>query len=204
MGSVLEKLTYYDILGYLVPGMIFWICTVWEKFFLLPTENLEFLGKLSGFCMLAFIVISYVTGMILSEIARRLSFFVQKYFANEMCSSILEEAIVKKALKNSGMTESEPTKIEKEHYRIMYSAIQADSKYSRIHNYASAEILYKNLVVAFLLSMIGRFFLGEQKEISFYYGICIASVIIFGLRWKRFSEKKRDYTVLWFTEKYIK
>lgn len=173
--------------------------------------------------MLVFIVMSYITGMILSEIARWFSFFVQKYLVKVMCinkvvksdsveakdkegkcRSILEEKIVKKALKNSGMTESEPSQIKTEHYKIMYSAIQADPKYSRIHNYASAEILYKNLVFALLLSMIGHFYLDVQKEISFCYGIYLISIVILGSRWKRFSEKKRDYTILWFTEKYIK
>ena len=76
--------------------------------------------------------------------------------------------------------------------------IQADSQYSRLHNYASAELLYKNMVVVSVLAMgIG---VGQQNMTEIIIGA--VSVVLFARRWIRFAERSRGYTICWFVQKY--
>ena len=80
----------------------------------------------------------------------------------------------------------------------MYSEIQADSQYSRLHNYASAELLYKNMVVVSVLAMgIG---VGQQNMTEIIIGA--VSVVLFARRWIRFAERSRGYAICWFVQKY--
>lgn len=115
---------------------------------------------------------------------------------------------IRKALQKSGLITKDisQNQISDEYIQLMYSDIQTDTNYKRIHNYASAEVMYKNMTFAlffgsasaFLISIYFKSF-AEDWVVS-VVGVFLA--IVFIRRRKRFDEKKKQYTVEWFVKKY--
>ena len=85
------------------------------------------------------------------------------------------------------------------HYINMYSDIQADSLYVRVHNYASAALLYKNMMVVSGICAV-KFYLSNQMLEMF---VAFMAIIIFAVRWYRFEKKTKCYVINWYVKKYV-
>ncbi len=211
--ELLQRLTLYDLLGYTLPGAILLIVVDSGEMNRFIEE-----GTLSG--LIIFIAVAYVAGIIISELASWVKAFIQKY--REKCQKEKSwekfcadnDITVKKirtAMINAHMldkTAETAVDIEKkkvkdsvyarERMQAMYADIQCDPRYSRIHNYASAVHLYKNMAfVSFVCTILGIFEYNVCKSVI--WGVC---TIGFCVRCERFSKKKHEYTVLWFLQKY--
>ena len=205
----------YDLLGYTVPGLTFLVMASFRWYLQIPVEKLEQYSNYEGYIGVGFFVCSYICGIAISEIAR---FFLEsvfqkkKWFCSETCMSDLGKKLgmdsIRKALQKSGLITKDisQNQISDEYIQLMYSDIQTDTNYKRIHNYASAEVMYKNMTFAlffgsasaFLISIYFKSF-AEDWVVS-VVGVFLA--IVFIRRRKRFDEKKKQYTVEWFVKKY--
>lgn len=212
MDSFLEKVTLYDIVGYMIPGSVCVVLSGIQPFYYLCLGKGSVWKDYKWFIFCFILITFYVVGIALSE----LSYILIKNI--NMSKEIKEEIKRIKIdpytlLEHSGMTNE--TSGEKDLgvcLKIMYSDIQTDPVYKRIHNYASAEVMYKNMFMALL---VGDFFwiigiccnVYHQRECNLAFLYTVA-VIAFGLmclyfqRWKRFYIKKVRYTVLWFSKKH--
>lgn len=208
--ELLEKITLYDILGYTFPGGI--------TLYILNKYNFE--QKFSTFGIIIFIVMSFLVGVLISEIASWFFtklFSQRKKFQNKIWKKTgLDCSVIAKALKNSGSIEDENSINDasevSEHFINMYSDIQTDKEYSRIHNYASAGLLCKNMAIVSFICAIQFLF----DKCSVCSDICstfidkelmkiivsIAALIIFSLRWIKFERKKISYTINWYVQKH--
>jgi len=207
MDSLLEKITLYDILGYMVPG-IFFITLV-----LLPLDpqtimpEIELIEKIGTAFTLAAIAASYVCGLVLSEAARWLVDLYAHLLPDScLLSGAVEKEQIISALKSSKLVKEEnlspDMEIGAEYYQLMNGAIQADGEYKRIHNYASAVILYKNLACAAFLSILVRHMFWQNPG-GLYDMAGLGLTAIFVVRWARFQKKVRKYTEIFFVEKYL-
>ncbi len=204
MNSVFEKVTLYDLLGYMVPGAVFVLLGITEPLFRLGSDEQKILSDFEGYFMTVFVIISYTSGIVLSEIARWVSCLIDKVFGRKYTFENTEA--VKLALEKSHLVDRQKLQgalDSRKYFKIMYGVIQQEKDYGRIHGYASSEILYKNLAMAFGLNAILR--IGFSKIYSVPGGIiiCSAIAVIFFIRWRRFRDKKVKYTELWFRKKYI-
>lgn len=233
MGAVLEKITLYDILGYLLPGSVLMILVSYGAGQAEMSIDPGWWSDSEGFGYFVFFLTSYLVGIVLSEIMTwvwrvckwLLSVLKQKcpktvgvIFGRiinfltkgkgKKCTNIwnaeIEEALVKSGVKSGsdkfkkGM---EKATLEKEYIQYMYGCIQGIDKYKRIHNYASAQVLYKNVAGALF---IGAFFTWRFCDADNLWMIivCIIMGLIFIGRGIRFQKKKFKYTVIWFLEEF--
>ena len=195
--ELLEKITLYDILGYTLPGGI--------ALYILCGYTIE--TDLTTFGIVIYIAMSFLLGILISEASAIVTERVKKSkkIRNKIWDSIgLEEKIVGKALEKANVLEKN-IKFDKEklweYYTYIYSDIQVDKTYNRIHNYASAALLYKNMV---LVSAIAVFMYGKEGILELKVGGAIGAMILFAIRWYRFEKKKQCYAISWYVEKYIK
>jgi type IV secretory pathway VirB3-like protein len=176
MNSIIEKITMYDILGYLVPGTLFWVLGVSGKVLELISNGMiqnDTMGDYSAVLWVAVTVVAYAAGIALSEVMRwvclvcgwvasplcKINFLVliwekmKAFFKIESVENRLTQQI-KQALEKGHYLSAEDRDGNwtvddvKKYYKIMYADIQADEKYSRLHSYASSEVFYKNLAAA--------------------------------------------------------
>jgi hypothetical protein len=235
MDSIIEKITMYDILGYLVPGLLFIVLGVSGKVLeVISNETLPIdkLGDFSAILWMAVIVVAYAAGIALSEVMRwvclvcgkvtsclgKINFFAKiREKLRSFCQKESDEndriSRIKQALDKGGyLSEEEQRKdwgaddVEKK-YDTMYADIQVDENYSRLHNYASSEVFYKNLTMATaagvavdILAFGGGYggTIGRGKEVA----IAVVLTAVFWVRFRRFAKKKEKYTLHWFVEKY--
>lgn len=217
MDSLLEKITLYDILSYLVPGVFMWILILlplvcgsipWqESDWILSAE-----GSFGTIILIGAVIIAYITGLILSEVSRWFIIWREKSCGNFQLP--VDEAIIKQALQRSGLILStDPlNNIKQESYfKIMYNDIQVDPDFKRIHNYKSAQILYKNLICAVLFSMIARMFMIITKAVApcssmywAYEAACMGMAVTLWVRYRRFYKKVWEDTVIFFVKKYVR
>lgn len=218
--EVLQKVTIYDLLGYTVPGTILVgvieMCFFYSQLF--GDEYKNYAGYICG----ATILLGYVAGMFIAELTnvfleRRC---IKKLFENKEELNNIGYATILKALEKAGVMEqtssfapeNQVVQINQEeqvkkYYRYMYADIQADSKYSRIHNYASSELVCKNSSFVFLISTI--LILGSQCEsLEMGEGIGILIVGIAGTtllfrRYLKQRDQKNAYTLDWFVQKHL-
>lgn len=118
----------------------------------------------------------------------------------------IPDSRIQEALKNAGITDPEEKETNIDQYmKQMYSDIQSDKEYRRIHNYASAEVMYKNLALAIPISAV--LLCTYYPDCMWGKGIVLVSGIIgmyiSWMRCKRFCGKKQEYTVCWYAEKYL-
>lgn len=203
MDSVLEKITLYDILGYLFPGCVLLLICLFGIKADWTGEYLEQWKDSTGIVYFAFFLASYLLGIVLSEMTEWVLclFRKMKHKSHIMSDTFMDQLAA--ALKKSGVKEQENDireKLrhngEKEYMYYMYGMIQSSSEYKRIHNYASAYILYKNMTAALITGMI---LLHCTTGIGI--GLCCGlGLIIFLLlvRSYRFNRKKERYTIIWF------
>lgn len=206
MDSVLEKITLYDLLGYFMPGSL---VTLLVGYGILTSGNTA-MGKwyqdYTGLVLYAFIVLSFVCGILLAEIGRILLKRMDKekeVYKLPIPFNIVQEAMEKAGLQYPDFDENRTQKYLKD----MYSDIQSDKNYSRIHNYASAKYMYRNMMMAVIVNTLlsGGFFVQRQDYCSVLWIVPIGVIItyLFWGRYQRFKRRVRDYTVYWYVEKYL-
>lgn len=193
--ELLQKITLYDLLGYTFPG-----CTllyIWNYSEICNTKQDSF------FFIGMFVVLGYLLGIAVSEFGAVLRDILGIRIKKNLNGKVkIPLEIIKKAFLNAGfiskINEDFNWEIVSERFLEIYADIQADKNYSRIHNYASAELMYKNMAVVSLVCGI-RYISEVQKSASL---ICIVVCMLFLHRWRRFYEKKISYSLSWFVQKY--
>ena len=208
MGSFIEKITLYDLLAYTLPGSVLLVVFLskWKE------EILDILIKYDGYkgCfVLFFIATGYICGIMVSELSRWFdimytTFQKKALHMKESCN--LEEEVLATALINAKLVKNAnaiadcASEVEK-NYSYMYGDIQTDNNYTRIHNYASAESMYKNMALVSVASTIILLrYYGYHKQIIIVGIICF---VLFTIRQIRFHKKVRMYTLNWFVKKYV-
>lgn len=213
MDSFFEKITLYDIIGYMLPGSMFVFLAGLQPFYHGWLDHKELCNGGKGYIILCLVVISYVVGVALSELAHIL--VRKRHGEDRKIKELLQQRGVNLVdlIDRSGVliTEVNNSLSLSECFQIMYSDIQTDSNYKRIHNYASAEVMYKNMFMALSVGEVfwvleGFFYTMCQGRLSFFAVVVAAAVFalinLYLCRWKRFNQKKMCYTLLWFEKKY--
>lgn len=209
MDGVLEKITLYDILGYLFPGcvLMMMILTAYKDWTLKLVAEM---GDNTGILYFAFFLISYLMGMAVSEAAMFILSISRKVitFIAGKCgwrgiqrNDLWKEQMIK-ALKKSGISNDE-NEIRNNfgfYMTYVYSVVQSSAEYKRIHNYKSACVMYKNMIFALLAGNIVMY-LCKVADIRFYVS-CIVICVLLVRRYVRFSAKTDEYTVTWFIDKF--
>lgn len=208
MDGVLEKITLYDILGYLFPGcvLLMMILTAYKDWTLkLVAET----GDNTGILYFAFFLVSYLMGMAISEGAARIVSLCGKIAGKCGCGWLQrknswEEPMIT-ALKKSGISNDE-NEIRRnlknnsgDYMNYMYGIVQSSAEYKRIHNYKSACVMYKNMILALIAGDIMMYW-HRAADIRIYVG-CIVICVLLVPRYIRFSAKTNEYTVIWFIDK---
>lgn len=202
MDAIVEKITLYDVLGYFAPGSLVMIAVCGMFLDKSSQEDAALYQNYENLFVYGFILMSYLCGILLSEVGRR----IMKLQANDTEFSVADVKI-KQALVKSGIVDSPDATITITDYlKQIYNDIQSDSTYKRLHNYASAEVLYKNLALAMLISaVILCIYFPESlwgKGIVLVAGI-VGMKIAWG-RAKRFAQKKLEYAVCSYVGKYLR
>lgn len=197
--ELLEKITLYDLLGYTMPGCVLIYILKWPQDF--TTK------KISSLNIVMFIVFGYLLGILVSEISNLL---LKKWEVSNMAKTEVERKIkleadvIKIALEKAKVLQNNSVAADMglmwKYFRYMYMDIQADKTYTRIHNYASAEVLYKNMA---LVSAVYAVIYGINNNQCIKTLLIFAVTVVFLLRWWRFSKKKMVYTVYCYVNKYI-
>lgn len=218
MNTVIEKVTLYDILGYLIPGIVFEILTGLEIILeiLLNTGNVvqlkeaeKYVTDINGIVMLAFVVLAYCIGIMISELASITErMIVKKCFKLRLSDKlVIDLEAIKAALKKSKLIQEEVTEndIKSGKYeRLMYADVQINDKCKRIHNYVSAKIMYRNLmfsiVISVLVNVLVRTHGYDLFHVTYMGQICCVAAVIMWMRWIRFYAKCKEYTLYWFLE----
>lgn len=215
MNSIIEKITLYDFFGYLIPGAVF-MSLLSVRF--IQELGSDILTDLQGFksqLMVFFLLWSFLSGLVLSELARVISDVVDKLgLKNKYVDSVkdtanIDEPMLKEAMQKSKLAENgdniQYADLLK-YLPMIYGAVQSDEKYKRLHNYASSEIMYKNLAAAVLFGGIPEILFLIQKiqgwTIKGAVAVWILSVFLLMHRYYRFRIKKSAYSLIWFIEKY--
>lgn len=210
MGSLLEKITLYDILGYTFPGCVLLLL-------LLGTDVeciFSFLDQWSdykGAVFFLFFLTAYLSGIILSELAD-MFWAIGKKIKPSLSAEwerdvFLNEQVVK-ALKESGYydaSEASAGEIERSdvsrYMGYMYGTVQKGTEYTRIHDYASAYLLYKNLAMALGAGTMLLFFSKGWNFVILIGGVILTALMV--KRSIRFYHIKNKYAVVWFLNKYL-
>ena len=226
MGSMLEKITLYDILGYLLPGCLLEtiVCLEYmlEKWVLADgvLERIkEILEQFNSFFVVAFIIGGYCLGLILSECSawanRKLGYENKIKYDNRA----ITDDVLKKAILSTGLVEKKElerrlrTKNIKNpqviYGTLMYALLQHDEKYKRIHNYRSGKLMYRNLCGAMVIG--GLYVICRIVKMKWFYiwmlfcgVIYVVGIGFLHSRYKKYCAKSQEYARVWFVEKYLK
>lgn len=215
MNSIIEKITLYDFFGYLIPGSVFMSLLLVRLIQELGSDGLTDLKDFKSQLTVLFLLWSFLSGLILSELARVISDFADKrglkdrYVNSVKKTANIDESMLKEAIKKSKLVENgdliQNTDLLN-YLPMIYGTVQSDEKYKRLHNYASSETMYKNLTAAVLLGGIPEIlFLPQKLQCGIIAGIVVVwilSVILLMRRYYRFRIKKSAYSLIWFIEKY--
>lgn len=196
--ELLEKITLYDLLGYTLPGcVLLYVLGVFED----PGSGAGF------FSVMVFIVIGYVTGILISEASAWLTggkTFSEKLKRTAEKKIKPDPETVKRALMKANVLPDPAPAADMDlvwnYFAVMYADIQIDGSYSRIHNYASAVPLYKNMAVVSAVCIVAY----ALRQQWIFCVVSAAAAILFVHRWRRFEIKKILYTVSWYVQKYSK
>ena len=215
MNSIIEKITLYDFFGYLIPGSVFMSLLLVRLIQELGSDGLTDLKDFKSQLTVLFLLWSFLSGLILSELARVISDFADKrglkdrYVNSVKKTANIDGSMLKEAIKKSKLVENgdliQNTDLLN-YLPMIYGTVQSDEKYKRLHNYASSETMYKNLTAAVLLGGIPEIlFLPQKLQCGIIAGIVVVwilSVILLMRRYYRFRIKKSSYSLIWFIEKY--
>lgn len=215
MNSIIEKITLYDFFGYLIPGSVFMSLLLVRLLQELGSDGLTELKDFKSQLTVLFLLWSFLSGLILSELARVISDFADKrglkdrYVNSVKKAANIDESMLKEAIKKSKLVENGDLIQNTDflnYLPMIYGTVQSDEKYKRLHNYASSETMYKNLTAAVLLGGIPEIlFLPQKLQCGIIAGIVVVwilSVILLMRRYYRFRIKKSAYSLIWFIEKY--
>lgn len=215
MNSIIEKITLYDFFGYLIPGTVFMSLLLVRLIQELGSDGMTDLKDFKSQLTVLFLLWSFLSGLILSELARVISDFADKrglkdrYVNSVKKTANIDGSMLKEAIKKSKLVENgdliQNTDLLN-YLPMIYGTVQSDEKYKRLHNYASSETMYKNLTAAVLLGGIPEIlFLPQKLQCGIIAGIVVVwilSVILLMRRYYRFRIKKSAYSLIWFIEKY--
>lgn len=212
MGAVLEKITLYDILGYLLPGSVLMILMSYGAEQAGVSIDPGWWGDSEGFGYFVFFLMSYLVGIVLSEIMTWVwkacellpKFWKKGKEDTDIWNEEIEEALVKSGVMCRSVKLAKGMKKEtlnKEYSRYMYGCIQGIDKYKRVHNYASAQVLYKNVAGALFAGVVFIWCFCGVKNL-WPSVVCIIMGLVFVERSIRFKKKKCKYTVTWFLEEF--
>lgn len=199
--ELLQKLTLYDIFGYALPGCI----AIGLFRYNVDWKTLMDRGFSTFLICVIWVMLGYLVGIIITEISDMIwpTDKKEENYLHKLCDDYgisLDNLVA--ALKKAHILEeqnnvSDFAELEQFDSQI-YSDIQIDGKYNRVHNYASAELLYKNMILVCILSFITGIMYRIWPEI-------IGGIIggfFFAKRYKKFYERKMGYVLCWFLNKY--
>jgi len=211
--ELLQKLTLYDLLGYTLSGIIFlWVCV--SNGFLPELEQAQYTGGSEYWC--ALIILGYIAGIVIAELVEFISGGLEKikeirgsekqYWNRIIKIYGISKEELEAALKNAKKDNNDIAQCNSagdllyQYRSYIYSDIQTDEKYSRLHNYASAELLYKNMTAVFAAASIMAVVQHELPKVI----ICVIGMICFFIRFMQFKERKVGYAACWYIQKYSK
>lgn len=209
MSNIIEKITLYDLLGYTLPGTVLvgaWSCAYlisagWELCSFAECKDY------AGYILAALLVSGYAIGIALSEVTYLCSKWIEKteWFQNGNEIDKIGYTVIAEALANAGLiqktNETSNKAAVKKYMKTMHAMTQTDSRYSRLHNYASSELLCRNLAFD-ALGCGAAVFKVTGNVAAVLCGIFLAVVYI--IRWRKQYWNKKYYVVSWFVEKYRK
>lgn len=197
--EVLQKLTLYDLLGYALPGCVLLV--------FLYADSPEDLAAMEVGGVLLFIAFGYLIGIMISELMRWVELLIGKLGGKKQWSLIcsqysLTRERMERALKKAHIIEPADSCGDmaslSDYSTAIYADIQTDTKYLRVHNYASLALLCKNMFCVSLACMVD----GLLKQ-SYGEGLFGAvGLFCFGVRWQRIGMRQTGYAICWFLEKY--
>lgn len=201
--ELLQKLTLYDLLVYTLPGTV--LLMIWKQ------EDLQQVSEAGAADIILFLAVGFLTGVMISEIMSWLEKIIENFHTERQWKKVCEkytlsEERIREALQNARIIseisdEDEGEKTNCARYCMaMFADIQADPKYSRIHNYASAALLYRNMVLTAAFCMAA----GAVRSSCGQIVAGIVGMICFSVRWRKFQIKEVGYAICWFIEKYEK
>lgn len=208
MDNFLEKLTLYDLVGYTIPGTLCVLIFggyIWgEKISDILKSNI--FSEYKIYIILGLLIMGYLAGIIVTEIGDWAVGVLKKL--DDVEAGIGYEKIgydlIKAALVESGAISVGASICMEEDVDIymgyMYGELQTDSKYSRLHNYASMELLCQNMLIA-TAALIAWW-----VKAGFTYGIVGGLFVeyLFYRRWKLCYQRKKFYVAAWFVQKHQK
>lgn len=204
MVEVLQKITLYDLLGYAVPGTI--LVGVIGVSFLSGEPDLEKYADYAGYICAAGILIGYVLGIAISEVTDIICKVLKKgkYFKKNDIN-IPDYTIIAENLEKAGAIRDKNSINSMDEATFysgyMYNDIQVEAKYSRIHNYASAELICKNMAfVSFVSAIILGICSSDMKVCIILIGWGLSALFL--RRWKRNLFRKEAYAIHWFVQKH--
>lgn len=214
MDKVFEKITLYDILGYGFPG-IFMMSIMYALFYkMVPSSVYDAMKDNDIIVLVMMIIFGHITGLLLSELSK--TKMLKHFFSGNQSDRLKKygDYVINKSLGRSGLSTLKNWSDEdKENY--MYSIVQVDQAFSRIHCYSSAEVMSRNASIACFLGCFAVFFrpfiYGYNQSItslSCFKHLLALFLLFCGFiflkeRSKRFAKKKKDYAVKWFIMKYL-
>ncbi len=228
MSGLIEKITLYDLLGYALPGSI--LLGILSFTCMMIQGNMKSLYDMYkdavGYFFIILLILGYVAGMLMSEITDKIKNCFDEPLKMDMSQYLRDNHLncrqVGQALANAGYVKKEEEIQSAEHVLQylsgMYGDIQSDSKYNRLHNYASAKLICKNMAfVSFAgmgMSLLCTFFVwNDSADIlvnlkqavvpaAVMMFVCFVAGSMFKSRWKKMYFKTNFYTVIWFVGKY--
>lgn len=227
MDSLFEKITLYDVLGYLFPGalfeMIIILAYIVEQYGMGKmkevSEICESAGKISGYIPVMLIISGYCLGIIISEFSVMIDSIIKDFLKTEKPEKhncgITEETLKKALIKAKVCNEQEINEILKQQKSdlqsiyggAMYGMIQNDENYKRIHNYGSSQLMYRNVSCTLFLGgiyMLWRIISLHLYGIEeFILGmIYLSMTVVVYNRYRKTGQRKAEYVRVWFVEKY--
>lgn len=216
MDSVFEKITLYDILGYFMPGSLVVIAVCGKVIQGYNAQAVSLYDEFSGLLTYGFILLSLICGLLISEVSRKFLEWREEEQSEEEQEKKIEfpvpEETIKRALKKADIIKKGDNVDVKKYIGQMYGDIQSDKEYKRVHNYASAEVMCKNLAFAVPISalIVSSYFYNDFNSICKYIGVMVGIVacgvlcgVAFFKRYERFCKKKQNYAIIWYVEKYL-
>lgn len=216
--ELLQKLTLYDLLGYTLPGGILvldmklggiaqWISGV--------DKNVkDFSSRLEFSDLIIVLIVGYFVGIIVSEAAQKIVMLpvivkvirtpgkgkdnctkaqknLEQKSWKDLCRKCnVSDIQIRQALQKAGLWNGDAA-----YSKIIYSYIQASETYSRVHNYASMELLCKNMGLICLILLVSE---AMRKFCNLWLVVYGISAVFFLIRWHRFRDKKNQYSLMWF------
>lgn len=199
--ELLQKFTLYDLLGYALPGSVAMGICMWDG----TEQCIAKAGEQSVAFWVIWLVVGYLLGLLLSEVADLLlptdskeNNYMEKICRDycidaERLGKALQEAKILK--ENSDIKGFDKLAVYESQ---IYSEIQIDTKYSRLHNYASAELLYKNMIVVSILCLS----CGWARMLVPEIVLGVVGCWLFTRRFDKFCERRIGYMLCWFLDKY--